>query len=362
MAQPRSVAERSDMVRSDSFTVVTARSRRAPLFRRRGSWCSVAVLVVAIGTTSTAGEWDLRGQQIGPRPLPFQAARIRVTLRNIGDQVEGPLSSFPAARIKFFGRKQHDYHMLHASPVLFDGFHGLDVSSRDRKNPQLFNPDDEISTSVALAPIQFENNYGVKVRLFNEPGRYYFMEGWGDPARRDDYEIFSQPIVVNVAEPKDDDLKIFLRLRRQDDVVDAILSPVGRVEEDLVSKLEAIVKEYPKSSYADYARFALARNLASGIGGSNPPSDVAMFDAVEQLRAIDHENFGYGDYSLALCRKLLHRLVSPDEEKAVAERLDKSFPDSLVRLDDLAQRLKPEEWNKLNPRKPVQHKSADKKQ
>jgi hypothetical protein len=249
--------------------------------------------------------------------------------------------------------------MLHARPVRFDGLH---LSDRDRQNPQAFKPDDEISTSVALAPIQYENAHGVKVRLFDMPGPYYFMEGWVEPGRRDDYEIFSQPIVVTVAEPKGNDLKIFLCLRRQDDVVDAILSPVGRVEEDAVPKLETIVKEHPKSSYADYARFALARKLASGIGGSDPPSDVAMFDAVEQLRVIDHENFGYGDYSLALCRTLLHRLVSPDEEKVIAERLDKSFPDSLVRLDDLAQRLKPEEWNKLNPRKPVQHKNADKSQ
>ena len=327
------------------------------------NWMSSKLLIfvfslVAIVATASAGEWDFRGMQVGPKPLPFQAPRIRLTLRNIGDRVEGPYSNFPGGRIKFFASNQLDYHMIHARFLWFDGFH---LADRDGKNPQSVEPDYELSTTVALAPVRFEIEGRGKGRLFADARPHYFMEGWVEPGRRPDYEIFSQPIVVEVAEPKRGELELFLRLKGQDDLLDAMAIPWGRFEDDLVPKLEALVKDHPKSSYANYARLALARRLTLGIRVSDPPTDADLVEALELLRGIDHKNFGYGDYSLALSRQILHKLQSADEEREVAAELDKTFPDSLVRLDDLAQRLTPEEWKKLNPRKPTPHKKPEAK-
>ena len=78
------------------------------------------------------------------------------------------------------------------------------------------------------------------------------------------------------------------------------------------------------------------------------------------MKQLDHEHFAYGDYSLSLLREILHATGSQDEAVPIAARLDKAFPDSLERLEDLAGRVSQEEWNKLNPRNPVQRKKADK--
>ncbi len=126
-------------------------------------------------------------------------------------------------------------------------------------------------------------------------------------------------------------------------------------KEIVIPPLRKLIADHPKSSYADYARFALARWLFYDKEHGN----IEL--AAKAMKELDHEHFAYGDYSLSLLREILKGMGSRDEAERVAARLDKAFPDSPQRLEDLALRVSQEEWNKLNPRKPTPHKKTESK-
>ncbi len=191
-----------------------------------------------------------------------------------------------------------------------------------------------------------------------------------EPRTDKDIRISSAPIPVVVKAPEGEDKAIFEQLAEDETLVYALLVPLNNptrpffdfmrpartpAVEIVVPPLRKLIADHPKSSYADYARFALARWLFYDQEyGDMHAAEVAMKD-------LDHEHFAYGDYSLSLLREILKSTGSRDEAELVAARLDKAFPDSPQRLEDLASRVSQEEWNKLNPRKPTPRRKVETK-
>jgi hypothetical protein len=73
-------------------------------------------------------------------------------------------------------------------------------------------------------------------------------------------------VTVVVNEPQGDDRIICDLIREDRHLADAIISPVHVPDPETVETLEDILRRFPSSSYADYARFALARAQVMGVG------------------------------------------------------------------------------------------------
>lgn|GEM_PF-6294073 len=66
-------------------------------------------------------------------------------------------------------------------------------------------------------------------------------------------------IEVRVAEPTGDDLRVYELLQKDSTLARMMMSPVHVPDPETTAVLETLVKLFPKSSYADYARLAIAR-------------------------------------------------------------------------------------------------------
>jgi hypothetical protein len=76
---------------------------------------------------------------------------------------------------------------------------------------------------------------------------------------------------VEVKEPQGDDKKVWELLQKDEQLAGALMCPVDAPSDDVRPKLIQLLKDYPKSSYAPYARFALARHYFNGTGFQPPP-------------------------------------------------------------------------------------------
>jgi hypothetical protein len=183
--------------------------------------------------------------------------------------------------------------------------------------------------------------------LFSEPGRYTIkcLVGFGayEPGHR-----LEQVIDIVVGTPQGDDAAILQLLKQDEALAFVLMRPVDRPEETLIPKLKDLIEQFPKSSYADYARFALARGYWRGIGVHPPSRRVATALAADQLQKIVENRwdatlkkvvpsrFAYLPNAL-----ILWKLAEPLGREDTLRRLDRVFPDAAEWLEEVAASLMP---------------------
>ena len=103
---------------------------------------------------------------------------------------------------------------------------------RHYKYPQVFQPGDEVSLSVAFAG-QFKGDRELAI-LFCQPGTYELKAGGFEPRTDKDVRISSAPIPVVVKAPKGDDKAIVEQLTEDETLVYALLSSFEQSHQTLL--------------------------------------------------------------------------------------------------------------------------------
>jgi hypothetical protein len=152
--------------------------------------------------------------------------------------------------------------------------------------PLYLGPGEQTSVSFALG-LQWREIIGGRqvggphIPLFPEAGEYWL---------KCEYAGVKTELKVEVREPKGEDRAVYEALQKNPSLAAALLDYLHPPEAALIPKLEAIVELFPESSYAGYARFALARFHLKGNGfplDQTPNvSRVALAKATDQLEQI----------------------------------------------------------------------------
>lgn len=304
--------------------------------------------------------------QAAPGSLPFQAATLALTCTNTSDDTyRGPAVSGVAYRIVGVTSPDGKYHAVNTV------FPDTGIPPADTSYPgswpagtAVLQPGESIAKLSAWSGDW--SGHDLLAALFPCPGDYELKLdwSWGDGSNPGQPVGGESPdrLKVQVVEPSRDEAPIVATLAADRSLASAMLSPLNRPHDRVLSKLDAIIDKHPRSTYADYARFALARTVFPEHARQGLSSATAedMRDAAAYLEAIDYARFAYAAEAMAVWRRILHEQGSPREQE-IAARLDREFPDYRARLQDLAQRTPEEEWKKLVPAERVRDKNGKRK-
>lgn len=302
------------------------------------------LIITSADCDAAEGGIELSAKQLDPIPAPYQAAVIRLSIHNVGPKTIHPLyvdNSCNLSRIRKPGSAI--YGNTRGSTLRGDRpKKGTLLDERNRLVPLILRQDEESSVHFSCAA-EWYGQDGVTV-LFSEAGDYSLQFKWFLPFLQSS-DLLGEPTNIVVRRPVGDEIRILKILQENLGLVAAVLSPCNIPKEETLPLLDDIVTQYPESSYADYARFALAR------WESRQALASLKHAAIIHLEQIDMEHFAYGPEALALWRRILASAASQDAQQ-VASKLDQLFPNSVTRFEDLAKRLSEEEWIRLNPRAP----------
>jgi hypothetical protein len=293
------------------------------------------------------GGLELLVEQIGPAPLPHQSVRLRLTLRNSGKQeikqlriVDGPCFLRKVKGPRDVGYRYPDK----AASPRETGTYGF--QSRDLFRVELnsmwanerltLKPGDRIAVSGTFGPWQPGDG------VFSEPGDYLLEMAYVT----DDFTLRAKPYKVKVAKPTGDDAEAVKLLSDNKSQLDAVIFCLRTSHIALggqtASMLEKLIRKYPKTSYADYARLALTR--------SGP---------VKQLADVNTQQFALGADVLLLLRKHAKDKVAIEQ---IETKLATDYYDSYEWIKDQAERVTyaelmerrkpPAERKQLQPAKP----------
>jgi hypothetical protein len=219
----------------------------------------------------------------------------------------------------------------------------------------ILEPDEKECLTFALA-----TRDDVEEIMFPRAGQYGFhlkYYGMADrPANRQPIER----LTVYVTEPEGVDATIYRLLDANPRLAKAMIArhtlsselPDGAT----VSLLERIVLRYPRSSYADYARFALARVYLGGNDKITKASEDAKHAARALLEAIDYKRFAFAPTAQYWLKGIT---VDPAKVAKIQAILETDFADSIEFLAEQAETITTEQWVKIRegailrgPRKP----------
>lgn len=208
--------------------------------------------------------------QASAAPFPFQAVRVRWRVVNDGTapllRCAPPDALFQSPMVL----REHESQPIHAerAMVWIDSAYRNtpNTTARERQNGVGYAllPGECSSGSGALAAVWTRNNKPARVGdpLFAAPGRYRISVVL--PRPRQDFP--SLAVMVEVLEPKGAEKHACDALERDHKLRSALMSPIDVPGFSLAPRLEKFIDEYGQTSYADYARFALARHFLRGAG------------------------------------------------------------------------------------------------
>jgi len=192
-------------------------------------------------------------------PLPFQAVRIRTTRRNVFQETVH-VNAGVGPGFAWMKTPEKNFRYLRELAIL--AYIGGDVT---RKAINL-QPNDWVSGTSAGAAEWRDPGGGRSWRgepLFPAPGTYVF--GWTFTREIRPKEM-QHTLEVTVSEPEGDDKEAFDIVAKDPYLASTMMSASRAADLETTEALESLLKQYPKSSYADYARFALARARVKGLG------------------------------------------------------------------------------------------------
>jgi len=203
--------------------------------------------------------------------LPYQAARCQGRLRNVSGRALGPIHPLEDSTgwAAILGPGERPFAQLRARMYIRDlageDTSGLRVSWKARSVPIVLADNESVWASKVLALVT-NNLEPINDRrdrpLFVEVGEYTLQIPYPYFQR----PVFQSSITVEVRQPRGDDATICKQLRADEKLAVVMASPVHVPDEDQLPLLVELVERYPKSSYADYARFAVARYHMLGVG------------------------------------------------------------------------------------------------
>jgi hypothetical protein len=298
-------------------------------------------------------------EQIGPEPLAYQAVRLKVTLHNQGEKVIGDLVPLElhfqilAESVEAGNPTETIWPGMRLAPTIdlerFDTIHATPLGRLIRLQRLVLQPGEKESVTFAF-PVQ------VAITEAGLPlaGRYSLrVRYYGILDRPADQQLI-ETIMISVREPKRDDIALYRILVANPKLAAALRSraewSTALPEPGTVGLLEKIVLRYPKSSYADYARFALARIYLGGNDKIHSAPADAKAAAAALLEAIDYQQFAYAPTALFWLKS-----ITSDAGKGakIDQTLEIDFADSIERLAEQANAITQEQWNKMKQQAPI---------
>lgn len=301
-----------------------------------------------------APDIQLELEQLGAPTCPYQAVRIRVGIRNVSSKRIGPPllpidDSLGYCLMK--GPNQSSYRAIRAY-IMIPGSRRFAITPRGHMNgsAQLFlEPKERTSASFAIAA-EWSDKAGNPFPegscepLFPEPGLYSLKFRYLLDAKT--YTYKEAAIAINVAVPRGDEKVVFDLLKTDAKLATTLMQSVDTPDKTVVPKLKNIVERYPETSYAAYARFALARGYLKGIEVSPFSERVAFAFAADQLEKVIQDRYNAGqkkvvpsDFAYLPDTLMLMKLVEPQAKKNILLRLHREFSDDLGWLEEFASLL-----------------------
>lgn len=163
-------------------------------------------------------------------------------------------------------------------------------------------------------------------------------------------------MVIHVHAPKDHEQEVYDLLKKDRRLTAVLMQPDDIPPADLFAKLKNLVEKYPYSSYASYARFALARCYRAGIGFSPPSARVGRALAGDELERImlKDEKGGPPNYKKPFSLRfefpyqpnvlLAIRAIDRIQSMNAFLTLRQDYSDSLEWLEEIAPAMTAEEW------------------
>lgn len=225
--------------------------------------------------SEAVGALQMRLSQCSNDPLPLQACRLRLVVKNRSARPVGGLAAALPLYFSVQGPEDRELKRVHDGILSLGqerSWTGSGGPARDRTFR--LEQGEEISITFSLAVDWRADGFNrAKQRhLFPTSGSYVVQVLFPiqypakHPLRYDPSRFLRAQITIEVQRPKGDDEMAFMYLRDHPDTVYAMLSTIGEPHARIVPRLEQLVKQFPKSTYADYARWALARKQLRGTG------------------------------------------------------------------------------------------------
>lgn len=345
----------------------------------------ILMLFATVGDGQQRPNLDLRGEIVTPVVRPYQPVLLRMTLTN---------RDKPNVRLPFFETTEEvDRIFLPGQDVpqelrCYSGLYPPPDTSKEDLRPGAplsyllkvhgelrLKANESESCSFDLLP-RLPGQTGEEPVFLLRPGEYKLRccSTWilDDPRNRALY--FGPPVAFTITEPKGDDAAVCRMLQRSEvlarvlvasHISSKVLPPL-----DIRRRLAEIVERYPKSSYAAYARHALAIIELGGsdvVEKSDPwRGDVRVLQSGKEkieaislglaqknkaralLEPIEVQNFAYGPRVLLLRRAIA---ATEEERTSIEAHLDKHFPDyRFWALQKKLRSLTPEEIDEIRRR------------
>lgn len=293
---------------------------------------------------------ELEVEQPQESICPYQAIRLRCTLRNISKSTlkhavlldDGVAFWIRGHSEKTFSRPPHCILLYPEGrstiPSASSGF--------STKVPLFLGPGEKTSVSFAFAAA-WRDNRGERLPIdrgnpiFAEPGIYVIKCGYCVDNKEN--KFIEQTLKIHVRIPEGQDKDVYELLKNDQQLASALMRPVDVPAKEAVPKLKDIVDKFPKSSYVPYARFALARAYLHGLGLDTTSSRVRRAHSGDELEAVIKQhyneeikkvvpnNFPYRPNALILLSK-----IDPNEKWSSRTCLHREYPDSMEWIEEFA--------------------------
>jgi hypothetical protein len=236
---------------------------------------------------------ELQVEQPQESICPFQAIRLRCTLRNISKATLNRavlLDNGVALWIK--GPYDKAFSRPPQSILLFPKGRPTNPSSASgmyNRVPLFLEPGEKTSVSFAFAA-SWRTQEGAKLPddqgepIFAEPGTYLVKCDYCVDNKQN--KLIEKVLKVHVRVPGGQDKAVYDLLKNDRQLTSVLMRPVDTPAKETVSKLKEIIEKFPESSYVPYARFALARAYLNGLGLDTASSRVRRAFAGDELEAV----------------------------------------------------------------------------
>ena len=238
--------------------------------------CLAIAVAIAASHAAVAGAQaspgtSLRIEQLGADPLPYQAVRVRIILRY---ESEGILANLPMHGLRFFigpvNKESQPVRGVIPSPNRESSVISTENvwSIVDSDLHYNLSKAEQVTWSYVFSWHELGVlNPKSRAPLFPEPGSYELRVEYRlpDQANYPGY-LRKAGLKIRVPEPVGDDKIVYQLLKENQELAHELALPIHDPLDSVYDQIREIVQKYPESSYANYARFALARRHLHGTG------------------------------------------------------------------------------------------------
>ena len=244
----------------------------------------LGMVLVSAGNqqNATTPDKDVRYtlQVVGPDPLPFQAVRLRLAVRNTATTDYGPVRELSGSGIGFRCenptiKPRGELRVWHSFDTAFhykqERGSGIPWQYASQQHAVILRPGEQYSVSwahcgdfpTAQASYPEQPQFVDLKPLFPVAGTHY--ADYKTPGslllqrKSPGSDSVRLSIAITVKRPQGVDKLFSDHVQRDHKLASLLLWPLNVPEAVQLPRLRQLIQEYPTSSYTPYARFALAR-------------------------------------------------------------------------------------------------------